>query len=62
METFYKVNIRDIDFKKMPNDEEFYFTIDLAGNKKVHRSKYIKQSPKELRYVLLHKSQLKEEL
>ena len=60
-DTIYKVNIKDIDFKNMPNDEEFYFTIDSVGNKKVHRCKYIKKMPFELRYVLLDKTQLTDE-
>lgn len=54
----YKVSIKDLDIKKMPNDEEYYFTLDLVGNKKVHRSKYIKTLPSELRFVFLEKEQL----
>lgn len=59
--TIYKVAIKDVDFKNMPNGEEFYFCIDLVGNKKVHRCKHIKTLPSDLRYVLLDKSQLTEE-
>ncbi len=55
----YKVHIKDIDLKNMPNDEEYYFAIDLAGNKKVHRCKHIKHNLSDFRYVLLNKDQLK---
>lgn len=56
----YQVSIKDIDFKNMPNDEEFYFVIDLAYGKRVHRCGHIKANPNNFRFVLLEKSQLTE--
>jgi hypothetical protein len=53
-----KVPIKSADFKKMPNDEEFYFCIDLAYNKRVHRCGHIKAHPDNFTYVFLYKSQL----
>ena len=44
-ETLHKVKIKDVDFKNMPNNEEFYFVLDLAGNKRVHRCGHIKSHP-----------------
>lgn len=58
IEQIYKVNIKHVDFTNMPNDEEFYFVIDLADNKRVHRCGYIKSNPQSFKYVFLDKSQL----
>lgn len=57
-QSIYQVYVKDLDIKLMPNDEEFYFCIDLVGNKKVHKSKYIKSKPPHLKFVLLERDQL----
>lgn len=48
-----EVKIKDIDFKLMPNDEEFYFCIDLSGGKRVHRGGHIKAHPNNFISILL---------
>jgi len=48
-----EVKIKDIDFKLMPNDQEFYFCIDLSGGKRVHRGGHIKAHPNNFISVLL---------
>lgn len=53
------VKIKDIDFKNMPNNEEFYFVTDLVGNKKVHRCGHIKAHLNNFSSVILETSQLK---
>lgn len=60
-EIVYRIPAKQVDFKKMPNNEEFYFVIDLAGNKRVHRCGHIKLHPNNFKYVLLNKSQLTDE-
>lgn len=57
----YRIPAKEVDFKNMPNDEEFYFVIDLVGCKRVHRCGHIKAHPNNFKYVLLDKTQLKDE-
>ncbi len=57
--TLHKVPIKDVDFKKMPNHNEFYFVIDLSHGKRIHRAAYIKTHPNAFLFVFLCKSQLK---
>jgi len=57
-ETLYAVDIKDVNFNNMPNNEEYYFTIDLVGGKRVHRCGYIKSMPSHIKYVLLSEEQL----
>ncbi len=57
-EIIYRVEIKEVDFKNMPNNEEFYFVIDLSGGKRVHRCGHIKAYPNNFKYVFLDKSQL----
>lgn len=59
MEKLYKVSIKDVDFNNMPNNEEYYFVIDLSGGKRVHRCGYIKNHPSNFSYIYLQKEQLK---
>lgn len=60
-ETLYLVKTKEVDFSKMPNDEEFYFVLDLAHGKRVHRCGHIKSHPNNFSYVLLDKTQLTDE-
>ena len=49
----YRIPAKEVDFKNMPNNEEFYFVIDLAGGKRVHRCGYIKAHPNNFgNYIL----------
>jgi hypothetical protein len=48
-----EIKIQDVDFKLMPNDEEFYFVTDLAEGKRVHRGGHIKAHPNNFRTILL---------
>lgn len=57
-ETIYRVAIKDVDFGKMPNNEEYYFVIDLSDGKRVHRCGHIKANPTNFKYILLDKTQL----
>ena len=61
LEIVYVVDIKYINFKNMPNDEEFYCVIDLAGNKRIHRCGHIKKNPTNFKSVFLDKSQLTDE-
>ena len=54
----YSIPTKDIDFKNMPNDNEFYFVIDLVYGKRIHRCGHIKANPNNFRFVLLDKTQL----
>lgn len=58
MKTLYQVPVKEIDFKNMPNDEEFYFVIDLAGGKRAHRCGHIKLHPNNFQFVVIDESQL----
>ena len=57
----FRIPAKEVDFKNMPNNEEFYFVIDLAGGKRVHRCGHIKAHPNNFSYVLLDKTQLTDE-
>jgi len=57
-ETLYRVKTKEVDFKNMPNNEDFYFVIDLAYGKRVHRCGHIKAHPNNFLYVFLDKTQL----
>ena len=57
----YRIPAKEVNFKNMPNNEEFYFVIDLAGGKRVHRCRHIKAHPNNFSYVLLDKTQLTDE-
>lgn len=60
-ETLYRIPAKEVNFKNMPNDEEFYFVIDLADGKRVHRCGHIKANPGNFKYVLLDRTQLTEQ-
>lgn len=47
------VPIKEVDFKLMPNDQEFYFVLDLAGGKRVHRGGHIKANPTNFTHIVL---------
>lgn len=53
-----EVEIKDVDFSKMPNDNEFYFVLDLTEGKRVHRGGHIKAHPTNFRSVFLCEEQL----
>ena len=57
-----EIKIQDVDFKLMPNDEEFYFVTDLADGKRVHRGGHIKAHPNNFRTILLCDEQTPEHL
>ena len=57
-ETMYKVKIKDVDFKNLPNDEEFYFVFDLAGGNRVHRCGHIKAHPNNFTHIILDGTQI----
>jgi hypothetical protein len=61
IKTLYQVYINDVDFKNMPNNEEFYFVVDRVGNKRIHRCEHIKLNPNNFKFVMLDKSQLSSE-
>lgn len=51
------VPINEVDFKLMPNDNEYYFTISLTGNKAVHRGGHIKAHPTNFTHIVLDTNQ-----
>ena len=59
MDKLYKVPISDVIFLNMPNDNEFYFCIDLSGGKRIHRAIHLKLHPNNFSYIFLQKDQLK---
>ena len=57
----YKVRAKDVNLDYMPNDEEFYFVLDISIGKRVHRCGHIKSHINNFSYVFLDETQLTNE-
>jgi hypothetical protein len=58
VKVLYRVEVKNVNFKNIPNDTEYYFVIDFAGNKRVHKGGHIKRNPREFKFIFLDAEQI----
>lgn len=58
VEILYRIEVKNVNFKNLPNESEYYFVIDFAGNKRVHKCGHIKRNPREFQFIFLDAEQI----